>query len=216
MHADWTRVQIYKHLTRVVAIISSRIFLGEELTTNEEWIAITVEYTEQLMVCATILKLLPAALRPLLYRFVPAYRNLRRINKAAIRIITPIVKARREAMERGDSGCEKQGEGDNMLHWMLEERRKKQFRDKDYEYMAQFQLQMSFAAIHTTSVTVTNLLYDLIAWPEYIGVLREEIKEQLALHGGEFTAEVVKGLKKMDSCMKESQRHNPVGFSKSH
>jgi cytochrome P450 len=103
---------------------------------------------------------------------------------------------------------------DDMLQWMLNERVKKQFGDKDYQTMAQFQLQVAFAAIHTTSMALTNMIFDLIAWPEYIEILRAEVKEQLAANGNSYRGAFVKNLPKLDSFMKESQRHNPVGYSK--
>src|SRR2546423_2635129 len=159
----------------MVAAVSTRIFIGEELTANEEWLKATIEYTVQLVTCATILKHIPAFLLPMVYRFVPAYRRLQAINITAVRLIKPIVQARREAMERpGFDG------GDDMLQWMLNERVKKSFHDKDYAKLAQFQLQLAFAAIHTTSMALTNMLYDLIACPQYIDIIREEVKDQLA------------------------------------
>lgn len=194
----------------MVAAVSTRVFVGDELTTNEEWLTTTINYTGQLVTCATILKLIPAFLRPVAFRLVPAYRQLKASNRTAIRLITPIVQARREAMERpGFEGS------NNMMQWMLNERRKKNFHDKDYVYFAQLQLQLSFAAIHTTSMAVANMLYDLVAWPEYMDILRKEIKEQLAENGNSFSGLFVKKLQKMDSFMKESQRHNPVGYSRS-
>ena len=57
--------------------------------------------------------------------------------------------------------------GNDMLQWMLTERVKKSFHDQDYRYLAQFQLQLAFAAIHTTSMAATNMLYDLVAYPKY-------------------------------------------------
>ncbi|KAI0862108.1 cytochrome P450 [Xylaria cubensis] len=205
---DWAPVQILGRLTRIVAAVSTRVFVGEELTTDEEWLKTTIDYTVQLVTCATILKHIPSVLRPVVYRFIPAYRKLQGYNNAAIRMIKPIVQARREAMEDAEFGG-----GNDMLQWMLNERVKRKFHDKDYVYLAQLQLQLSFAATHTTSMAVTNMLYDLVAWPEYIDVLRAEVMEQLAANRNSFRGNFVRNLHKMDSFMKESQRHNPVGYT---
>lgn len=192
----------------MVAAVSTRIFIGDELTTNEEWLTTTINYTLQIVTTATILKLVPGFLRPVIYRIIPAYRQLQTSNRTAIRLIKPIVQRRREAMESRDFEPT-----NDVMQWMLNERRKKNFHDKDYEYFAQLQLQLSFAAIHTTSMAVVNMLYDLVAWPENIEILRNEAKEQLAANGNSFGGRFVKNLQKMDSFMKESQRHNPVGYS---
>lgn len=192
-----------------MAAVSTRIFVGDELTTNEEWLTGTIDYTIQLITCATILKHLPTPLLPLVYRFLPAYRKLQNIKASAKRLIKPIIQSRREQMEQpGYVG------GNNMLQWMLDERVKKSFHDKDYETMAQFQLQLAFASLHTTSMALVNMIFDLVAWPTNIDILREEIDEQLKKTEGGFSRDLIHNLPKMDSFMKESQRHNPVGYSK--
>lgn len=66
-----------------------------------------------------------------------------------------------------------------------------------------------FAAIHTTSLTATNALMDLAARQEYVVPLRQEIEENIAIHG--WTREAMAGMHKLDSFMKESARLG--GFS---
>lgn len=192
-----------------MATVSTRIFVGEELTTNDEWLQITIDYTKYLMEAAHAIKKMNPWTRPILYRFLPEYRTLMATNRAALEIIRPLVQARREAMDKPDFDG-----GVNMLQWMLDERVKKGFHDKDYQYLAQFQLQLAFAAIHTTSMALTNMIYDLVAYPDLIPILRDEVKEELAANNRSWEGQFLKKLLKVDSVMKESQRHNPVGFSK--
>jgi cytochrome P450 len=202
-------VNVYNSITRVVAAVSTRIFAGKELTTNEEWLQTAIQYTGHLVACANALKQIPPWLRPLLYRFTPEYKRLRATNEAAVRLVKPLIEARREAMDRPDFNG-----GNDMLQWMLTERVKKSFHDRDYRYLAQFQLQLAFAAIHTTSMAVTNMLYDAVAHPELLEIIREEVQEELKNNNGSWEGQFLKKLQKTDSIMKESQRHNPVGFSK--
>jgi len=103
------------------------------------------------------------------------------------------------------------GGSDDIVQWMLNERIKKSFGDKDYSKMAQFQLQLSFAAVHTTSMALVNMLFDLIAYPNNLAILREEVNENLAKNDGSFKGNFIKSIAKVDSFMKESQRHDPVG-----
>lgn len=69
------------------------------------------------------------------------------------------------------------------------------------------------AAINTTAGLVTNVVYDLCANPEYIDQLRDEIDEML---GGQALdrAQIMK-FRLLDNVIKESQRLNPLGLSKS-
>lgn len=75
------------------------------------------------------------------------------------------------------------------------------------------QLFLTFAAIHTTSTVITALMYDLIANPEYIELLLEEVVRVLGEDGGWKKTSLYK-MKLMDSYMKESQRLNILGHRK--
>ena len=78
------------------------------------------------------------------------------------------------------------------------------------ERMVDRQLGMSFAAIHTTTNHLTNVIYDLAArWDRYGPELRTEVEDVLATSGGVWKKTTLTKLSKMDSFMKESQRLNP-------
>ncbi|KAK4503568.1 hypothetical protein PRZ48_004483 [Zasmidium cellare] len=205
----WSTIPVYDHILPIVAAASTRIFVGEELAANEEWLSCAIDYTVQMMTVAMTLKRMPSLLLPMIYRFLPAYQKLGRIRKASIRLLKPIVQARREAMETPDG----QEGADNMLQWTLNERVKKQFHDKDYELLAHFQLELALAATHTTSMALTQILFDLVAWPEYIDILRQEVKEQYAANNFSFKGQFMKGLSKLDSFMRESQRWSPPSYT---
>ncbi len=82
--------------------------------------------------------------------------------------------------------------------------------DATPERIVDRQLGMSFAAIHTTTNHLTNVIYDLAArWDEYGPELRAEVEEVLAETDGEWKKTTLTKLSKMDSFMKESQRLNP-------
>lgn len=65
-------------------------------------------------------------------------------------------------------------------------------------------------------MTLTNVLYDLAAHPEYVPALREEIKRISAEEpGGKLRKKTMPKLRKLDSFIKESQRIHPLGSGKS-
>lgn len=75
------------------------------------------------------------------------------------------------------------------------------------------QMSLSLAAIHTTSNLLTNVMYDLAAYPEYIQPLRDEIKAVVDEDGSLKKTSLLK-MKLMDSVIKESQRLHPVSMGK--
>lgn len=85
--------------------------------------------------------------------------------------------------------------------------------ERDDHFIALIQLKLSFAAIHTSAAAPTQLLYDLCAMPEWIPILREEIR-QVRESTENFNGKgALAKLEKLDSFMKESQRFNPLLLS---
>ena len=81
--------------------------------------------------------------------------------------------------------------------------------------MAFRQCFLTLASIHTTSVSVSTVLFDLCDHPEWFPVLREEIEEVTAKYGpigehpGMTSRQWIAKLMKMDSFIIEMQRTNP-------
>lgn len=74
-------------------------------------------------------------------------------------------------------------------------------------------LVLRLASVHTTSITATQVLYDIIAHPKYLEPLREETLQALKEDGGWQKTTLTK-MRKPDSFMKESQRLNGPSLSK--
>ena len=59
---------------------------------------------------------------------------------------------------------------------------------------------------------MAQAVFDLVAHPEYIAPLRDEVKRVKASDGDTWTKAGIAKLVKMDSFMKESQRFRPPGL----
>jgi hypothetical protein len=78
------------------------------------------------------------------------------------------------------------------------------------------------AAIHSTTITLTAIIYDLAAHPEYIQPLQDEIQQIIDEDGQDVNGNGFMLLKKLslpklwklDSFMKESQRFTPSHLRK--
>ena len=62
--------------------------------------------------------------------------------------------------------------------------------------------------MNTTSQLITNAIFNLATYPEYVPILKEEIGSVLKESGGEWSLESMGKLKKLDSFMKETLRYN--------
>lgn len=183
-------------LLMIVARASSRMFGGLSLSRNHEWIKTTLDFASNGFIGAQKIKALPRFLRPLVAPFLPEVRRMPGYYKLARQIIVPILQAR----EAESAKCS------DFLQWMIDEA---QGTERDPNVIADLQLKLSFAALHTTAATPLQLLYDLCSMPEYIVPLREEMERVQAKHK-EWNKQALLELDKLDSFMKESLRHNPL------
>jgi len=93
----------------------------------------------------------------------------------------------------------------DMLQWLIDEAEGK---ERTPEYLALRMLFINFAAIHTTSNTLTQALYHLASKPHHIGPMREEV-EAIVKEDGWSKIAMTK-MHKVDSFLKETSRYNGI------
>lgn len=205
---EWVSVPMFKKMLRIVSLTSGRTFC-QELTRNDEWIALSIGYTMNVFNGANAMKKWPPILRPLVYRWVPELATVHSTKKRAVELIQSVIDDRRKAEKEQGESYEKPTD---MLRW-LEEKMPTWERKVDIDHITDLELILGFASIHSNTGTMTNILYDLVARPEYIAPIREEIENVLARHNGEFNRFAVDQMWKLDSFMKESMRMTPTNVT---
>ncbi|KAK4184221.1 putative cytochrome P450 E-class, group IV [Podospora australis] len=196
---DWTSVNINYKLLRIVALVSGRIFIGTELSRSDEYIDMAINYTVELMEARRAVDEIKPWLRPFLANRLPEVKKLDQRLKEADRLIKPVVAERRNRTEN---------KPDDVMQWLLDGQAK--YGAYTTETLARIQLGISFAAIHTTTLTSTNVFYNLAAYPQYLPILREEICNVLAEHKT-YTSVALQSMKRLDSFIKETMRLDPAG-----
>ncbi|KAG9761828.1 hypothetical protein KCU73_g2196, partial [Aureobasidium melanogenum] len=197
---DWTSVIVYPKMLEVVAIVSGLIFLGPEVNHEPEYMYSAIHYTVDVFAAARQLKRWHPLIRPIGTLFCKELSTLREHRKNAIAFLMPYIEERRRILEAGGAL------DDCMLNWMLQKADSWKMSNKK---IAEVQLSLSVAAIHTTTRAVTNILYDLAVMPELRNELRSEIDTVIERNGGALVSTVsLFQLKLLDSVMRESQRIN--------
>lgn len=189
----------------MVARLSSLVFLGDEICHDEKWLDVSVNYTIDSFVAARALRQWPAALRPLVHWFLPSLQRTRKHMQVAREIIDREIAKR--GLVQGKIPEKPKDRQADALDWSHEVAAGRLFD------ATRLQVGLSLAAIHTTSNLLTNVMYDLAAYQEYIQPLRDEIKAVIEEDGVLQKTSLTK-LKLMDSVLKETQRVNPVSMSK--
>ncbi|KAI5861450.1 cytochrome P450 [Durotheca rogersii] len=197
---DWTPVVVYQSVLRMVATISGAIFIGSELCRSPEYLQASIGYTLDFVNAVNKLKQWNRHWRWIGRYFTPEVDKLIGERKKAHAFLRPVIAQRRKAMAAGEEVP------DDTLRWMLNKVDEFGLTDDD---LAETQLNLSMAAIHTTTLTVTMILYDLVVRPDVVAELRDEIRRVLAANDGVMTSHALFEMKLLDSVMKESQRVNP-------
>lgn len=203
---DWTPVQLNKHLLRIVAKVSGRIFVGPELCRTEEYIDMAINFTLHLMTAVEAITRLRDSDRKTKAYNLPEVKELRARQQRAYDFIKPLIEARKKAIKE-DPDFQKP---DDIMQWILDDGQAK-YGEQDDQELTEIQLGLTFAAIHTTTMSTTNAFYCLAVMPELVPELREEARSVLKEHGT-FTTAALQKMKKLDSFMREVMRFYPLSF----
>ncbi|KAK0638152.1 Cytochrome P450 monooxygenase ausG, partial [Lasiodiplodia hormozganensis] len=153
-------------------------------------------------------------LRPFVHRFLPACQQLRQLTAVGHRVIQPYIDARREAVRKAEAEGREAPRAEDMIGWMEEMARErgvaggKRGSKKGFD-IADAQIMLSIAAIHTTAEAYTWVVADLIEHPEYAAPLREEVAAVLGPEG-RWQKNSLYRMALHDSFIKESHRRHMV------
>ncbi|KAJ5350884.1 hypothetical protein N7541_008611 [Penicillium brevicompactum] len=205
---EWTPYNFAHKIPYMVARVSSLVFVGETICHDDEWIDVSVNYAIDAFGAMRDLRTWPSVLRPIVHWFLPSAQKLRSHLSKANTIINKEIQ-RRALIREGKIPAEDPPHKTDALDWFRETAEAQQNFGFD---QARSQVGLALAAIHTTSNLLTNIMYDLAAYPEYFQPLREEICAVAAEDGVLKKTSLLK-LKLMDSIMKESQRTHPLSMT---
>ncbi|KUJ15176.1 CYP-42 P450 monooxygenase [Mollisia scopiformis] len=205
---EWHEVDLREDVLNWVARLSSRIFNGDPLTTNSEWIRISKEFTVNIFTAVAICKMIPYPLRWFAERTLPVCRRVRADRRAGAKMLAPIIAERKAEI----AAAQREGRApvlpDDSIEWLRNAAKSRKYDD------VLLQLGLSMAAIHTTSDLLGQALLNLGAHPEMIEPLRTEAVEVLRAHGWSKVA--LTELRIMDSFFKETQRLKPINMASMH
>ena len=202
---EFVETTIYEVVVHLIARISNRIFVGDACR-NQEWIEASILYAANVSTTVMILRCVPKFLHRIVTLFMPSVWLINKYIRQAQKTLRPFIEERLKAMGEPDFKPPA-----DLLQWMIEMATPEECNAPE---LAHRQLVMSLASIHTTAMQTTHTLFDMIAHPEYIDPLREEVKQVLSEDGGWKKPTLTK-MRKMDSFMKEAQRISPASLRES-
>ncbi|OBR14974.1 Phoma betae P450 monooxygenase No.2 [Colletotrichum higginsianum IMI 349063] len=194
---EWTSVNVSYAAGQLTAQVMARAFVGKSLSRNQEWVDGQVSYLAYVWAAARGIQKWPLWVQPLVYRFVKGYRDLRHEERRLADLLRPEYDASRLGINRRDADV-------NRERTMIDDFLTVTEADKQEDIMFHMtlQYQLLFTAMHPTSETFWQVLYDIALYPEYQEILRQELDGIDRTDPRSWLSQVPK----MDSFMKESQR----------
>lgn len=199
---EWHEANVRESILQLVARISSRVFVGEELCRNPDWLRVTKEYTVASFQASEELRQWPYLLRPIANRFLASTRRAQTLLKEARAVVTPVITRRYAARAAAAAAATPYVESNDAMDWFASADPQRFFD------AANFQLALSFAAIHTTTDLLSETLLRIAQHPEIVPALRAEIISVYRSHGWEKSA--LYKMQLLDSTIKETQRMKPI------
>ena len=208
--SDWKQIDLYDVMLAIVGRLVNRVLVGLPLCRDPGYLRSTTRFAQVVPLTGGIISLLPRWLKPVLGPVFTAYDNFHywRIS----RIIEPLVKERLSTMRSSTGPKERFSlQPNDFIQWSLLESFSRHERVRDMPSMISKRLAvMSFAAIQSSALTITNALLDIAASPESLHIqdtLRlEAMVNAERTDGKAWTKGSVAGMKVTDSVLRESLR----------
>ncbi|KAH8828970.1 cytochrome P450 [Flagelloscypha sp. PMI_526] len=196
---EWASVTVLPAMMKIISRGANRFFLGLDFCRNYELLDIFVDFTVRHVTNGIFLRIFPKSMRRIVAKYLLRSDSYQ---ERAMEIMEPTIRYRLEQEEKygpnwegkpvnisididaSKTNCSK----NDFISWLLAIATGPQRDVYDIVYRI---VGINFAAIHTTSHSLTHALFDLGANPQYIQPLRDEIEAIM---------------KRLDSFAKESQR----------
>ena len=193
---NWKQLQSFSMAKKVITAANSLVFFGEQLSREPEFLKAALDYPEDLLTTAELLRFIPSGLAPLA---APILMRQHRAAKVLVDHLTPVVEERLRQKKLGhDSSRIKPVD---CIEFFIDAN---SHRDTwSAQKVVQVILGIWFASVHQPALSLVYALDDLCYHPEYIEPLRQEVETCYDANGD------LDSLPILDSFLKESARLHP-------
>ncbi|KAI6753944.1 hypothetical protein HG530_013120 [Fusarium avenaceum] len=199
---EWKEVQVFLLVRKVLTKLTARLVFGDSLSEDKELLENLSNFSSAVIPSAVVLSLFPPFLQPISSRLTSIFNRI--YMRRALRTIGPQIEQRITAAETGNLEDIPQ---DNVLTWHIEEAlRKKEPREGLADVIACRVFATMFAALESTTLTMTHALFNICATDPADQVwrcLEEEGREAFSTKVDQST---VNALENADSAIKETLR----------
>jgi hypothetical protein len=117
---DWTPIHVYQKMTRIVTLLSGRVFVGRPLSREEEWIDINISYTLFCVQARAAIQAYPACMRDIVAPYLKEVKGLWQFKRRGAMLLKPMIDEM--LAKEGSEKLFREGESDEqgtMMSWIL-------------------------------------------------------------------------------------------------
>ncbi|KAJ7368770.1 cytochrome P450 [Mycena albidolilacea] len=203
---EWKLIQMYPASLQIVARTTNRLYVDLPVCREPEYLQICINFATVLFFRGQSIGLFPKFLRPI---FGPLISKRKSILRQALKFLGPLIDERLD--QENQYGHEWAGRPNDLISWLLDVA---EGNERTAPALAMRILAANAVAIHTTSIALTDAIFDLAAYPDHIFLMREEAEREVATQG--WTKAALGNMHRIDSFLRESMRINsgPVGTTR--
>lgn len=207
---DWTNVPNFETLMHIIARVSNRMLIGLPLCRDKTYLENNSAFAQDVITMMTVLSFIPKFLHPIFGRLgsIPNHIHFNRLKKLNL----PIIKERLAQLTADSS---RKDLPNDYITWHIKTAQaEKNTEELDPMMISRRLMPLNFAAIHTTTFTIVNVLFDLLGnnpKHQYVELLREEAEHVFASCNGVWDKTALNQLVRIDSAIRESMRISNFG-----
>lgn len=206
----WKEIHVFDNLMTIIPRTVNHILVGSPLCRNKVYLANMAKFATAVVTASSLyLRFTPKWLKPLVGPLATIPNN--RHYRTTAELTLPIIEERlaNHKRKKEDPSFEWE-EPNDFISWhialaMAEDRQDELTPDR----ISRRLMPINSAAIHTTAMTTTHLLFDLISSDplnHYLDGIRDEAQRILAEEGGHWTKAGLGRCHRADSAIRESMR----------
>jgi cytochrome P450 len=193
---EWKLIQMYPASLQIVARTTNRLYVDLPVCREPGYLQLCINFTSVVFFRGKSIGLFPKFLRPI---FGPLISTRKNTLRQALKFLGPLIDERLN--QENQHGREWAGRPNDLISWLLDTA---EGNERTAPALVMRVLATNAVAIHTTSMALTNALFDLAAYPDHVSPMREEAERVVAAHG--WTKAALGNMHQIDSFLRESLR----------
>jgi hypothetical protein len=208
---EWYPLTVHPTTLTAIGRITTRILVGAKYTTLPAWTDTLADFANGIIIQSLLLKHL---WRPIIPWIAPLFNTTRRVAKLRALILPDVRELLANPLPQGTYPDGEPTVLPMMVNYVLS---RPGYADAEESKVLTGVigrlLDLSFAAVDTTTITLTHCIHDLVSHPPslYTNPILSQARAALAANNGVWTTQALSSLTLLDSFIKESQRLHPIG-----